>query len=75
MVSREFADSDSPYAGKYIESYDDDDPCSCGHTLEWHDQGDIETNWKEKCNKDGCSCKNFDFEEYEHEGPDRFEED
>ena len=75
MVSREFADNDSPYAGRFIDSYEETDPCVCGHALEYHDQGGIETKWKEKCNQVGCECKDFVFKEYEYDGPDRFEED
>ena len=68
MVGREYGDRDSPYAERYIEHYEEDDPCICGHTLEWHDEGNQEPNWSEKCNK--CECKTFELAEYEPEDRD-----
>ena len=52
MTEREYADSDSPYAGKYVEYFTEEDPCICGHANEFHN---------DNCSK--CECKEFDFNE------------
>ena len=61
MTEREYADNDSPYAGRYVEYNTEEDPCVCGHALEFHNQQTI-TDGSDNCSK--CKCKEFEFDEY-----------
>ena len=50
MTEREYADNDSPYAGRYVEYNTEEDPCVCGHALEFHNQQTI-TDGSDNCSK------------------------
>ena len=52
MTQREYADSDTPYAGRYIEYITEEDVCVCGHANEFHN---------DKCSK--CKCTEFELDE------------
>ena len=71
MVGKEFAPSDSPYAGRYVEYIEDTDYCNCGHMLTDHDEvcddGGEVPKFRDACVE--CECKDFVFNP-EHGAPD-----
>ena len=64
MTEKEYADNDTPYAGRYIEYITEEDVCVCSHTNELHNdqyttQSTVQTC--RKCSK--CECKEFELDD------------